>query len=270
MINFGYLFHLCYLLASLFFLSKLAAPSSPPRGVVGSPRSNSSIILHWQPPEKLHWNGPLLGYQISHKPAGYPDSTLSFENVTDPSKLFAEVSHLEPFQEYDVAIAAYNAKGIGVFSMYARVRTQEGRPVAPPTDVEAVPLNSTSLRISWTPPHQRHVNGINQGYKVTVTSAGDDDATEVVHVVMSNTSNMVGRQSSHVTGLRKFAKYLISVLCFTSKGNGPKSRPITTQTLEDGKLIFMGGFIEFLMGFSDGVFFMGFYRDFYRRFFDGV
>ena len=222
-----------YPLSSVFCLSILPAPSSPPRGVVGSPRSNSSIILHWQPPEKLHWNGPLLGYQMSHKPAGYPDNTLKFENVTDPSKLFAEIGHLEPFQEYDVAIAAFNAKGIGVFSAYTRVRTQEGRPVAPPIDVEAVPLNSTSLRISWTSPPQRQINGINQGYKVIVTSEGD--ATEVVHVVMSNTSNMVGRQSGHVSGLRKFTKYLISVLCFTSKGDGPRSRLIKTQTLEDGE-----------------------------------
>lgn len=108
--------------------------------------------------------------------------------------------------------------------------------MAPPTDVQAVPVSSTSLRVSWTSPHQRHINGINQGYKVTVTSAGD--ATETVHVVMSNTSNMVGRQTGHVTGLRKFKEYSISVLCFTAKGDGPKSGAIKAQTLEDGKLTF--------------------------------
>lgn len=210
------------------------APSAPPRGVFGTPRSESAILVQWQAPEKSRWNGPLLGYQIRYKLAGYPDVTLRYENVTNVSRNVAEVGELQPFQEYDVAAAAYNEKGVGVFSDFTRVRTLEGRPVAPPVDVDAQPINSTSLSISWTPPHQRHINGITLGYRiVAVPDDGDFDTPEVTNVVNLNTSNLVGRQAWVLTALSKYTKYLVTVLCFTSKGDGPKSRPVAVQTLED-------------------------------------
>lgn len=39
-------------------------------------------------------------------------------------------------------------------------------PTAPPQDSEAVAVNSTTIKFTWTPPPQQFINGINQGYKV--------------------------------------------------------------------------------------------------------
>ena len=36
--------------------------------------------------------------------------------------------------------------------------------------------------------------------------------------------------------LGKYTQYSITVLCFTSKGNGPLSTPVLVRTLEDGEL----------------------------------
>lgn len=41
-------------------------------------------------------------------------------------------------------------------------------PTAPPQNVHAEAVNSTTIRFLWNPPPQQFINGINQGYKVGV------------------------------------------------------------------------------------------------------
>jgi len=41
-------------------------------------------------------------------------------------------------------------------------------PTAPPQQVEVVAINSTTIRFTWNPPPQQFINGINQGYKVSL------------------------------------------------------------------------------------------------------
>ena len=212
----------------------VAAPSGPPLGVVGSPRSESSILLQWQPPIPDDINGILRGYIIRYKPAGYPDSTLARENVTSDSVFIFELRGLIVFQEYEIGVAAYNGMGEGVFSPYIRVRTQEGVPDRPPTDVTARALNSTAVEMSWDPPDPQHINGINQGYKITARELNSPD--DVIRITIpSDTSNIYGRQTAHVASLKKYADYDLTVLCFTSKGDGPQTSAVTVRTLEDGE-----------------------------------
>lgn len=46
-------------------------------------------------------------------------------------------------------------------------------PTAPPQEVEVVAINSTTIRFTWSPPPQQFINGINQGYKVTLSRVTD-------------------------------------------------------------------------------------------------
>lgn len=39
-------------------------------------------------------------------------------------------------------------------------------PTAPPQNVQAEAVNSTTVHFLWNPPPQQFINGINQGYKV--------------------------------------------------------------------------------------------------------
>ena len=41
------------------------------------------------------------------------------------------------------------------------MRTKEGIPTAPPTDVVATAETSTAIRIEWNPPDPQQINGIN-------------------------------------------------------------------------------------------------------------
>ena len=133
-----------------------------------------------------------------------------------------------------MAVAAYNAKGIGVYSNYEAVRTREGRPEAAPTDLALTPVNSTAIKLNWKPPKPGFINGINQGYKIEAVRPGVADS-EVSLTVPSNLSNMLGLQTAYLAGLAKYTLYSITVLCFTSQGNGPKTEVVESRTLEDGK-----------------------------------
>ena len=103
---------------------------------------------------------------VRYKPSGYPDSTLTYENITSHLVLMYELSGLIVFTEYEISVAAYNSKGVGVFSDTIQVRTQEGMPTQPPRQLSGRAVTSTSIRLEWLPPDPQYINGINQGYKV--------------------------------------------------------------------------------------------------------
>ena len=56
---------------------------------------------------------------------------------------------------------------------------------------------------------------------------------EVFLTIPSNTSNMLGLQTTYLNDLYKFTEYEIRILCFTASGDGPMSDPEVEQTLED-------------------------------------
>ncbi len=204
--------------------------------MAGSPRSESSIIIQWQPPDSEAWNGPLLGYMIRYKPSGYPESTIAFEDIDNTMVSLFELKGLIVFQEYEIAVAAYNGKGVGVYSPIERVRTQEGKPTQPPRDVSATAVSSTQIRMSWMPPDPQHINGINQGYKIEGFRQ-DEQEPELRIEMPSDMSNMLGLQTYDIEDLKKFTDYRLTVLCFTSKGDGPPSEPVLVKTQEDGEFI---------------------------------
>ena len=133
-----------------------------------------------------------------------------------------------------MAVAAYNAKGVGVYSSYVAVRTQEGKPEAAPRDLTLTPVNSTAIQVTWRPPDPGFINGINQGYKIEAVQLGVE-GSKVSLVVPSNLANMLGLQTAYLIGLAKYTNYSVTVLCFTSRGDGPKTEAVESRTLEDGK-----------------------------------
>ncbi|KAL3875338.1 hypothetical protein ACJMK2_033296 [Sinanodonta woodiana] len=207
-------------------------PSSPPRFFSGGPQTNTSIRLSWQAPPEDSQNGPLLGYTIRYKLKSYASNPFAYANVTQSAQLSYELKGLAYFEYYELQIAAYNGKGTGVFSESITVRTLEGHPTASPENVTVEATNSTSIRVKWTPPNQQFINGINQGYKVEAKRT-EVIQTEIVAIVSPNPTNPTGLQTTQLTNLKKFTQYSITVLCYTSQGEGPKSAPRVIRTDED-------------------------------------
>ncbi|NXK65427.1 SDK2 protein, partial [Sylvietta virens] len=204
-------------------------PSAPPQNVIASGRTNQSIMIQWQPPPESHQNGVLKGYIIRYCLAGLPVG-YQFKNITNAEVNNLLLEDLIIWTNYEIEVAAYNSAGLGVYSMKVTEWTLQGVPTVPPGNVQAEATNSTTIRFTWNPPSPQFINGINQGYKLIAWEPEHEDEATVV-TVRPNFQDSV--HVGYVAGLRKFAEYFTSVLCFTTPGDGPRSAPQLVRTHED-------------------------------------
>ncbi|XP_068898271.1 protein sidekick isoform X6 [Tenebrio molitor] len=211
------------------------APSGPPVGFVGSARSSSEIITQWQPPLEEHRNGQILGYIIRYRLYGYNDSPWTVQNITNEAQRNYLIQDLITWKDYVVQIAAYNNKGVGVFTEGAKIKTKEGVPEAPPTIQKVKAINSTAIQIRWIPPDPQKINGINQGYKIQAwqTDSNGELIEAKMMTVHPNLLNPNAEQSAVMSGLEKFTDYNITVVCFTDPGDGEISEMAHVKTRED-------------------------------------
>ncbi|KAJ6659787.1 hypothetical protein lerEdw1_018503 [Lerista edwardsae] len=214
-------------------------PSAPPKNIVASGRTNQSIMVQWQPPPESEHNGVLHGYILRYRLAGLPGE-YQYKNITSAEINYCLVKDLIIWTQYEIQVASYNGAGLGAFSRAVTEYTLQGVPTAPPQNVQAEAVNSTTIQFFWNPPPQQFINGINQGYKLL---AWPVDAPEAVTTV-TITPDFHGVHSGAITSLKKFTAYYTSVLCFTTPGDGPQSPPQLLKTHEDkpgavGHLSFM-------------------------------
>ncbi|XP_032779959.2 protein sidekick isoform X2 [Daphnia magna] len=209
------------------------APSGPPVGLVGSARSASQIMIQWQPPEEEHRNGMITGYVVRYRLHGYGDnSPWSYRNITNENQRNYLIEDLITWKDYEIQMAAFNRIDVGKFSKSITVKTREGTPEAAPTQVRAEAVNSTTIRVWWKPPDPQLINGINQGYKLQAWR-GDNQVAEKTVTVPPSPFDPLAEQTALVGGVQKYTEYQITVLCFTSPGDGPRSGHVTVKTAED-------------------------------------
>ncbi|XP_026669718.1 protein sidekick isoform X6 [Ceratina calcarata] len=210
-------------------------PSGPPVGFVGSARSSSEIITQWQLPLEEYRNGHILGYILRYRLYGYNDNPWTIQNITNEAQRNYLITDLITWKDYIVQIAAYNDKGVGVFTEGLKIKTKEGVPEAPPTNIKAKAINSTAIKVWWKPPNPQKINGINQGYKLQAWIGNNfTEANEYKSMtVPPSLFDPLAEQSAIMIGLKKYAMYNITVLCFTDPGDGERSTPVQVRTRED-------------------------------------
>ena len=86
-------------------------PSSSPQNVMVTSVNPASLMVSWQPPPEIDWNG-LIYYMIQYIRVGSSD-TMS-ENVS--SGATHTISGLVPYVNYSVTVVAVNGNGTGPFS----------------------------------------------------------------------------------------------------------------------------------------------------------
>ncbi|XP_031349288.1 protein sidekick isoform X2 [Photinus pyralis] len=212
------------------------APSGPPLGFVGSARSSSEIITQWQPPLEEHRNGQILGYIIRYRLFGYNESPWNIRNITNEAQRNYLITDLITWKDYVVQIAAYNNKGVGVFTDGSKIKTKEGVPESPPIIEKVEAVTSTAVQVWWIPPDPQKINGINQGYKLQswrYDLLEDRNAETKMITVHPNLLDPLAKQTTVIDGLEKFTEYNITVLCFTNPGDGEISDFVPIKTLED-------------------------------------
>lgn len=82
-----------------------------------------------------------------------------------------------------------------------------------PTDVEVWTPHSTALHVSWNEVPNAYKNGIIRGYKGQYTEMNANGSSETEDL-------QPWKRSLSITGLKKFTLYNITVVAYTSKGDG--------------------------------------------------
>lgn len=107
-------------------------------------------------------------------------------------------------------------------------------PSAPPQEVKCSSPSSTSLLVSWRPPHSESQNGLLVGYIVRYAVAGGGagvgvgaETTEELQAPAPSTEITLQR-------LEKWTPYRLTVAAATAVGPGPESVVLTCRTDEDG------------------------------------
>ena len=216
-------------------------PSGPPLGLVGSARSEAEIMIQWQPPAEDSQNGDILGYVVRYRLFGYHDSPWSYRNVTKQLQRTYLITELITWKDYEIQIAAYNQKGTGSYSSAIKVKTREGVPGAAPTGIRAQAISSTEIRVWWLPPDPQQINGINQGYKLqawkgdpnSVEEGEEKKGPEATVTVAPNLLDPLSEQTSVIDNLVPWTAYNVTVLCFTSPGDGLRSPAELVRTHQD-------------------------------------
>ena len=87
-------------------------PSSPPQNVMVTSVNPASLMVSWQLPSTINYNGPIIGHVINYTRVGSSDMM----SVNVNSGTTHTISELVAFVDYSVTVAARTVNGTGPFS----------------------------------------------------------------------------------------------------------------------------------------------------------
>ncbi|XP_038069656.1 protein sidekick-2-like isoform X2 [Patiria miniata] len=193
-----------------------------------TPITPTSVRVIWTAPPSSTHNGPLQGYRISY--TELPDASPVERVTTDPSQLEYQLIDLLKYQDYEVKVRAYNAKGAGPYSRPVMVYVGVATPSAAPSNVGASGGSASSLRVTWDALPEEAQNGGLQGYKITYWETPTElRIARAAPIKYTKTFPSQDTEAS-LDGLKCFTEYSLTVIGFNSAGDGPASGEITSTT----------------------------------------
>lgn len=103
-----------------------------------------------------------------------------------------------------------------------------------PLDVDAKPLNSTTVHVRWRPPANRDRNGLIRGYQVHIQEMNKEG--DLVNEPLRYDVASEEAEEYNVSGLQPDTAYSVQVAAVTRKGDGTRSRAVTVKTHGGGNL----------------------------------
>lgn len=159
---------------SILIKTQEEAPTEAPHNIQVQTGNIGELIITWQLPQKLSWNGELLGYHVNYTEEKQNNIIHEIINRTTTKTITVHgwastksiISGLKKFTKYSIRIRAFNSVSPGPWSNSVTGITLEGVPEASPQNVNCNSLSSQSIKISWREPPIQFHGGIIQGYKV--------------------------------------------------------------------------------------------------------
>ncbi|OTF69966.1 hypothetical protein BLA29_007323, partial [Euroglyphus maynei] len=155
---------------------------------------------------------------------------------------------LQPVTTYQIRIIAINDLGQSEQSDVLFVQTDEETPGGPPLHLKAIPLTSTSIKVSWKTPRKElqfgFIRGYYIGYRIIQSSIDGSSSPSSGSTQQSDfiykTLEVKGKDNVEeciISELKRASRYEIVVQAFNSKGAGPSSEPVLVKTLEFGYIL---------------------------------
>lgn len=188
----------------------------PPSYLVGYVTGDKSIKLSWEVRSSSNNTVFELRWKI-----GDNESSMLLPGSTGTITL----KNLRVYTQYLFRVRKGTVDGTwGAFTKYTSIWTPEGVPTAPPDNVTAYNTSSFSIMVFWSQVPSRYRNGLVVGYKVCYKRA--DIIESVLYCIAVYALGM------EIGGLKTYTPYWITVLAYTTKGEGPTSKPLLVWTDE--------------------------------------
>uniref|UniRef100_A0A8C6Q4C2 Cell adhesion molecule with homology to L1CAM (Close homolog of L1) a n=1 Tax=Nothobranchius furzeri TaxID=105023 RepID=A0A8C6Q4C2_NOTFU len=217
-----------------------AAPDKNPENIRIEGSLPHQMDISWEPLSPIEYNGNGLEYIVTYRKLGVEDDW-KVVMVKEPR---LTVKNTPTFIPYEIKVQSRNSFGSGPKPKSVTGYSGEDVPTAAPRDVAVEVINSTAVRVSWTPVPAATVRGHLGGYNVycmRMTNLLDPDKT----VNVSNTMSFPGNRSHVIVpGLKPFSAYKLAVSVFNKKGKGPKSDPVTFNTPEGVPILTISNYQE--------------------------
>uniref|UniRef100_A0A3Q3JIJ1 receptor protein-tyrosine kinase n=1 Tax=Monopterus albus TaxID=43700 RepID=A0A3Q3JIJ1_MONAL len=193
---------------------------SQPQNLRAVETTQTSLLLSWQP--GFGGDYPIIRCSVQAKLSGEsvtagPDKLVHNQNVNIPPATHL-IRDLEPYSFYAVRVACHSSQGPSNWSPWIELRTKEGVPENPPTNVTAV-LNGTEVLMTWEGPLGK-LNGDLQGYMVEYSTP----STQQLVVDTGLNTEVLMNLSAPLSNLS------FRVCAYTGAGQGPWT-PTQTLTL---------------------------------------
>uniref|UniRef100_A0A8D0D362 Neural cell adhesion molecule L1 n=1 Tax=Sander lucioperca TaxID=283035 RepID=A0A8D0D362_SANLU len=209
-----------------------AAPERNPENIKIQGHLPHQMDISWEPLLPIEHNGPGLEYKVSYRKLGVEDDWR--EHLVKRHSFV--VKNTSTFVPYEIKIQSRNSHGWGPDPKVVTGYSGEDVPTAEPRDVAVEVINTTVLRVSWTPAPPATVRGHLGGYDVSFNRP-DFQTTFLLNpnkiLEERQTLSFPGKRThAIVPGLKPFSEYRLTVSVFNKKGNGPNSDPVTFNTPE--------------------------------------
>ncbi|KAK2851255.1 hypothetical protein Q5P01_007531 [Channa striata] len=205
-----------------------AAPDRNPENIKIHGHLPHQMDISWEPLLPLEHNGPGLEYKVSYRKLGVEDSWQE-HLVNRPSFV---LTNTPTFVPYEIKIQSRNSDGWGPDPKVVTGYSGEDVPTTAPRDVAVEVINSTVLRVSWTPVPPATVRGHLGGYNVHWLRKRNMMNPDKILNERQSLSFHGKRSHAIVPGLEPFSEYRLTVNVFNKKGNGPSSDPVIFSTPE--------------------------------------
>ena len=168
------------------------APTGPPENAGGVTVSSSSIHLTWDPPNPGLQNGVIRLYLINLTEI---ETGMQAQYTINQTQITIE--NLHPFYKYNLTVAAVTVSEGPHSAVVSIITDQHGTyvqhsyvvskhyyisfstaPSGPPLNLSFIALNSTSVKLQWSPPAASQQNGIVEHYTLQFSEYENGSAVQ--------------------------------------------------------------------------------------------